>query len=473
MPAPADPATLVDEAREAVIAAQEQAAAAHQRADALEKSLQGLRAELRQQREQTEALRGALERSQASGELAWWGLAGAAVLLLLALWVWLRTRGGAAVGRVAWWRARGEPSREGDLPSGPVEPVFSEQGAVMEGAAPAAVSGAAVPAGAADVTAKTMASAMANAMATPLATAPTAPTTAVSRLPDSGSPADDFPGLPDRPLHLDRIDEDPESLAERTRLMPPSTAQGSAPLQAVSMEELLELEQHVEFLVVLGQERAAVAQLTDHLRRTGGAYPLPYLKLMELHRRMADEQAYEAIRAQFNQRFNAVAPAFGAQEQASLGLEDYPATLSQIQRQWGRPVDAMALLENLLFRNLGEDFFDLAALGDVVFLYTLARDLERHRGAGTVTVDVLLMLEDDPAVDASEGAMGLPQPAQPGVAGAAPVPPPTPRPSAPTQTSPASSSVDWPALDLTALDEPGTGPSDGSSPPRIIKSGRL
>ena len=469
MPAPADPATLVDEAREAVIAAQEQAAAAHQRADALEKSLQGLRAELRQQREQTEALRAALERSQASGELAWWGLAGAAVLLLLALWVWLRSRGGAEVGRVAWWRARGDPSREGDLPSGPVEPVFSEQSAAMESAAPAAVSGASVPAGAANVTA----SATANAMAKPLAAASTAPTTAVSRLPDSGAPADDLPGVSDRPLHRDRIDEAPESLAERTRLMPPSTAQGSAPLQAVSMEELLELEQHVEFLVVLGQERAAVAQLTEHLRRTGGAYPLPYLKLMELHRRMGDEQAYEAIRAQFNQRFNAVAPAFGAQEQASLGLEDYPATLLQIQRQWGRPVDAMALLENLLFRNLGEEFFDLAALGDVVFLYTLARDLERHRGAGTATVDVLLMLEDDPVVQPSDGAVASPRTDESGAVDAATVSPSTTRPSATTQTSPPAPPVEWPALDLTALDEPGTGPSEGSAPPRIIKSGRL
>ena len=412
--APAEPAVdtvaEVDAAREAVIAAQEQAAAAHARADALEQGLQGLRVELRQQREQSDALRAALERAQASSELAWWALAGMALLMLLVLWAWVRSRSGAAVGRVAWWRARSDAAPGDGRDDVPMEPAFAEP----------------MPQGTAVVSAAQ----------------------GIEARPDllAGAPVRRAGGPSEGPGGGMGLQEDPEPLAERTRLIPPSTAQGSAPLQAVSMEELLELEQHVEFLVVLGQEQAAAVQLMDHLRRTGGAYPLPYLKLMEIHRRMGDEQAYEAMREQFNQRFNAVAPAFGAQIQASRGLEDYPAALGQIERVWGRPVDAMALLENLLFRNRGGEFFDLAALGDVVFLYTLARDLERHSGPGTTSVDVLLMLEDGP-----------------------------PAPSA--QQPRATQTIEWPSLDLPSLDlPPSESPAGGAAQAassRIVKSARL
>ncbi|MGA1316971.1 MAG: hypothetical protein ACO3YN_08525, partial [Rubrivivax sp.] len=312
-----------------------------------------------------------------------------------------------------WWRARAEPTPMQGLLDGPVEPVFAAQVPAGEVSSPSAAPS--------DV--------------------PAAPQPSANPLtPASVAAVDALSGIQARPHPLE---EDPEAMSERTRLMPSATAQGSAPLQAVSMEELLELEQHVEFLVVLGQERAAAAQLTDHLQRTGGAYPLPYLKLMEIQRRIGDEQGYETLRAQFNQRFNAVAPAFGAQVQVSRGLEDYPASLVQIERLWGRPVDAMALLENLLFRNRDGEFFDLAALGDVVFLYTLARDLERHAGASTLEVDVLLMLEEEAAA-----------------------PPST---TQPTQ----SQAIEWSSVDVPMIEEAPSGGSGAVAPPRIIKSARL
>ena len=106
----------------------------------------------------------------------------------------------------------------------------------------------------------------------------------------------------------------------------------------------------------------------------------------------------------------------------------------------------MALLENLLFRNRGGEFFDLAALGDVVFLYTLARDLERHSGPGTTSVDVLLMLEDG-----------------------------HPAPSA--QQPRATQTIEWPSLDLPSLDlPPSESPAGGAAQAassRIVKSARL
>lgn len=417
LPAPVDAQPAIDEAREAVIAAQEQAAAAHARADALEKTLQGLRVELRQQREQAQSLAGALERAQAASNWASWGLAAAVLLMLVTLWASVRSRAGSAATRAAWWRLRADPAQAQGALGASVEPIFLDQSPPVD-------------------------------VEYPQGEPARAPVPVVSTAAMSGPKAGAGAGLHAR---IGSPEDEPESLSERTRLMPPSTAQGSAPLQAVSMEELLELEQHVEFLVVLGQEHAAATQLMEHLRRTGGAYPLPYLKLMEIHRRIGDEQAYEALRSQFNQRFNAVAPAFGAQEQTLRGLEDYPSTMAQIEHLWDRPVDAMALLENLLFRNRGGEFFDLAALADVVFLYTLARDLERYASAGGAAVDVLLMLEDDVTKPApTRGSVHVDDGA-----------PRTPE------------ALEWPALDLHAMDMPAAGLPDRSGPARIIKSGRL
>ena len=196
-------------------------------------------------------------------------------------------------------------------------------------------------------------------------------------------------------LEVASEDDQDVPVSERTQLMPSGTGM-SAPLRAVSIEELLDLEQQVEFFTVLGQDDAAIGLLVDHLRHTGGTYPLPYLKLMEFYRRKGDEDAYGRIRDRFNGRFNAVAPAWGAAKGTGRSLDDYPEVLRQITPVWSRPVDAMALLENMLFRTQAGAMFDLAALSDVLFLFTLARDLHEHDGGGGSDVDVLLPLDGEP-----------------------------------------------------------------------------
>ncbi|MBW8756765.1 MAG: hypothetical protein JF586_04060 [Burkholderiales bacterium] len=164
----------------------------------------------------------------------------------------------------------------------------------------------------------------------------------------------------------------------------------------LSVEELLDLEQQADFFIALGQEDAAVDLLMSHLRSAGGQSPLPYTKLLEIYRRQGDRAAYERTRARFNRRFNAYAPDWDTGPTAGRSLEDYPETIAQLERAWHSPLDAMAMLESLLFkRDDTSELFDLPAYRDVLVLYSLARDLWQHGGGlGGTQIDVLLPLDD-------------------------------------------------------------------------------
>ncbi len=164
----------------------------------------------------------------------------------------------------------------------------------------------------------------------------------------------------------------------------------------LSVEELLDLEQQADFFIALGQEDAAVDLLMSHLRSAGGQSPLPYTKLLEIYRRQGDRSAYERTRARFNRRFNAYAPDWDTGPSAGRSLEDYPETIAQLESAWPSPIDAMAVLEALLFkRDDTSELFDLPAYRDVLVLYSLARDLWQHGGGhGETAVDVLLPLDD-------------------------------------------------------------------------------
>ena len=163
----------------------------------------------------------------------------------------------------------------------------------------------------------------------------------------------------------------------------------------MSVDELIDLEQQADFFLVLGEEEAAVDLLMVHLRSTGGTSPLPYLKLLEIYRRRQDREAYGRLRKRFGQRFNAVAPAWDADPDQGRDLLDYPSVLQVLQACWGAPLDAMAELENLLFRKRGGELFELPAYRDVLTLYAVARDLHRQAGQAPADVDVLLPLAMD------------------------------------------------------------------------------
>ena len=189
----------------------------------------------------------------------------------------------------------------------------------------------------------------------------------------------------------------PSPQGSTASLAPIRAATGSAnpfsfgtgvPPRPVSVEELLDLEQQVDFFIVLGQEQAAVELLLSHVRATGGANALPYFKLLQIYRQQGDEEAYDRTRDRFNQRFNALAPDWQGDLAAGRCLEDYPEVVARLQQAWPQPLRALAELESLLLRRADLEAFDLPAFHDILTLHALVRDLPAVAERPTATTAV-------------------------------------------------------------------------------------
>jgi pilus assembly protein FimV len=164
-----------------------------------------------------------------------------------------------------------------------------------------------------------------------------------------------------------------------------------------SMEELIDLEQQAEFYVVLGQEEAAIALLAAHLREAFGASPLPYLQLLEIHQRRQDRASYEEVRQAFQRRFNALAPEWSAELHCGRSLEEHPQAIARLQALWPTPLHAMRSLDGLLFRrDEGDETFDFPAYRELLFLYSIARELAGNVETDSGSIDLFLPLEDAP-----------------------------------------------------------------------------
>jgi pilus assembly protein FimV len=204
---------------------------------------------------------------------------------------------------------------------------------------------------------------------------------------------------------LDRPSERAAAMAEAQR--------------AVTVDEQIDLEQEADFFIALGHDDAAIDLLLAHLRTTGGAVPMPYLKLMELYRRRGDRDDHDLMRRRFNQRFNSVAPEWDHDPHAGKLLEEYPALVARLQKVWPKPLDAMAELEAMAFgrRDDNQEVIDLPAYQEVLFLFHLARTLHDDGAAGNADdVDVLLPLsgQDTAAQVATDLSLDFDVSTQPG-----------------------------------------------------------
>ncbi len=365
-------------AEQTAIAAQAAASQATDRMAAMEKDLAALRKEAQASREMITRLSATLADADDRGRWAPMLLGAVLALTGLALWQAVKLRRERATRDADWWATA---QKAGAAPvAGAAEPASASTAAPapppvsrsVDLALPAAAAAAAAIA-ASPREEVTIALAPARRSAPPAAPAPTPEEIAAQSL-------------------------------QRTVPMPvATTVHIAASSRDVSIEELLDLEQQAEFFIVLGQDDAAIDLLVGHLRSSGGTVPLPYLKLMEIYRRLGDEAAYERTRDRFNHRFNAVAPGWDADAQAvQRSLEEYPEVMAQIERNWPEPVDVMATLETQLFRSDGSEMFDLPAYREVLFLYSLARDLLEQSDRNGARVDVLLPLSDGTAYDSTQ-----------------------------------------------------------------------
>ncbi len=171
-------------------------------------------------------------------------------------------------------------------------------------------------------------------------------------------------------------------------------AEDPARSTAQRIDALIDLEQQTEFFVLLGDDDAAVELLRAHLRAHDDAGPLPYLKLLQIHRRRGAREAYERVGRRFTQRFAAPAPGWDAADDARELCDD-AAIAAELQARWPQPAETLAWLEQWLLGVYGGALPSLPACRDALTLYAVAKDLlhqPRQVGAG---VDLLLPLASD------------------------------------------------------------------------------
>ena len=362
-----DALTAVAQAASAARAAASAASASALRIASLEATVEQLRSEAKASRDLATAFRDRL--SRAEGAAGWTMPLMAVAVLLAALAAWLAWRLGRVQAELQQgWRVAAAPL---------VEPAAgSEVTANRNPTAP-------IPFVTSELSAPEPAPAPARPRSLPAWPAPV-PVSGSQPLPDVTEAS------PKVSVSLGDPALEPEPPMQRTDLLAGGPRSDKGAPRDVSIEELIDLEQQAEFFVVLGQDDAAIGLLMEHLRSTGGGSPLPYLKLLEIHRRRGSRDAYERMRGHFNQRFNAYAPAWGVDLGHGRALDDYPGVIPRLQEVWPRPMDAMAELEALLFRKSRGELFDLPAYREVLFLYSLARDLLDRAAADEGSVDVLL-----------------------------------------------------------------------------------
>jgi hypothetical protein len=376
-----------------------EAASAAARVRALEGAVDELRKEIKANRDLMAQMRSRVSEGEWATKAAPWMGAGLALLAALALWLaWSLRR--ARAEQQHWWEAATHQAATSATPSeAPAAP--SSQAAAV--AAPAAAAAAAA--------------------AAPMFASKSAPAAAAAVV--ATSPA----AVPGEAPELARVTDSSVFDTEVLRGM-------SGVQRDVAIDELIDLEQQADFFVALGQDDAAVDLLVGHIRGSGGTSPMAYLKLLEIYRRKGDAENYERTRTRFNHRFNGFAPDWDSGMQSGRSLEDYPQVMQRLQAVWPDALDAMAELEALMFRRGGGgELFELPAYRDLLFLYSLARDILDREGGRPAGVDLLLPLGNDPMLDHHLGfdasvfsptdfggaVLGGPEPAPLSSAGSAPV----------------------------------------------------
>lgn len=187
----------------------------------------------------------------------------------------------------------------------------------------------------------------------------------------------DLDALFDEATHPPPKQADASALEEFT-----DSALMSATSRAVAAEELFDLQQQVEFFIMLGNPQQAVEVLQQHIQNSDDPSPLAYLDLLKLQHDLGLKEAYETTRSRFNLLFNAGTPAFDNYIYSRRSLERYPAALSRIQHLWSSPL-VLNLLEKTIFKQDPKEhahahepsIFDLEAYRELLLLYGIAREI--------------------------------------------------------------------------------------------------
>lgn len=159
---------------------------------------------------------------------------------------------------------------------------------------------------------------------------------------------------------------------------PPKPATSAARIAAgmVNPEDLFDIVQQAEFYVSIGEHDLAIGELCQHIAERGSSSPFSYLELLRLYHQLGRIEAFDLLRSQFMEQFNAQVPEFSHFAQQGAGLEMYTDALAEIEAQWSSNT-VLELLENDLFLHPGRTGtaprFELAAYDDLLLLLAIAQ----------------------------------------------------------------------------------------------------
>ncbi len=158
----------------------------------------------------------------------------------------------------------------------------------------------------------------------------------------------------------------------------PRSAVTAEPARSMYSEDFLDVQQHAEFFVSLGQYDQAIEVLKKSIHADPS--PLAYLELLKIYHTLGRQVEYQQERDTFNRQFNSHIPAFPAFTQEGRILESYPAVLHSIESHWGT-AKALDFIASCLFRDAASDggkTFDLAAYRELLLLYAVAQGTVRQ-----------------------------------------------------------------------------------------------
>ena len=170
--------------------------------------------------------------------------------------------------------------------------------------------------------------------------------------------------------------------------------------RAVKAEELFDVQQQADFFVSIGQHEQAIELLRSHIAENFETSAIVYLDLFNLYHQLKRPAEYDALRVNFNQRFNTQIPTFELYTDKNLGLEAYQHALSRIEALWPSP-KVLEVIEESLFRkpDTNAEAFNLEAYRELLMLYAMAKDIISKESAAQVPAKRF----DEPADSAESG----------------------------------------------------------------------
>ena len=161
------------------------------------------------------------------------------------------------------------------------------------------------------------------------------------------------------------------------------------PSRAAKAEELFDVQQQADFFVSIGQHEQAIELLRSHLAEQHETSALVYLDLFNLYHQLNRPTEYDALRLEFNDRFNTEVPSFAVYTDKNLGLESYPLALSRIEALWPTR-KVLEIIEESLFRqpDTKAEAFNLEAYRELLLLYSMAKEITSQE-----------LVADEPAIE--------------------------------------------------------------------------